>query len=228
MERSHLSKALVVDDDDVWLGAICKTVRACGIETVTACDLRSARDRLDASFDVVITEVVVRHESCFSLLSAVRRLSAVSAVIAISARAPRPIVFRLMEFGATAYLEKPFTPAALRSAVAAPVIATLAVRPTPAAPEMPAGLEVDTLIELCRERYRLTGAEADVLRCALQGLSHREIADERARSLNTIKTLVRSLLTKSGAPSVRVLVRQLQRNLLLADLGNVHRASLDV
>lgn len=202
-------RALVVDDDPVWLATITRTVRSCGADVVTASDLRSARALLTASLDLVVCEVFIQHEACFSLLEAARRLSDTASVIAVSACAPRPMVFRLREFGVTVYLDKPFSPATLQSCVAA--LPRAGCREARQARYRPPGrAHGDGVLDSCRDRYGLTGAETDVLRCALEGLSHREIAAERARSLNTVKTLVRSLLVKSGAPTLRLLVRQLQ------------------
>lgn len=57
----------------------------------------------------------------------------------------------------------------------------------------------------------LTEAERDVLELLLQGLSNREIASLRGRSVRTIANQVATLLRKTGAPSRRALATNVTR-----------------
>ncbi|WP_298854880.1 helix-turn-helix transcriptional regulator [uncultured Ruegeria sp.] len=64
-------------------------------------------------------------------------------------------------------------------------------------------------IELARQVFDLTVAEADVLCLVCEGLSNTEIANSRSRSPETVKSQVKSILNKSRARNRTELVRML-------------------
>lgn len=206
--RPPTKKALVVDDDAVWRQAILRILYTRGIAASVAPDFQRAQSLLDPSFDLVVSEVIVRHEACFPFLALVRNVIPCASLIAISDRAPRPLVFRLREFGVDSYLEKPISSPSLHRCLDALEPGVALRLPVRQAADPSGGMELD--VHSLRVHCHLTGAEVDVLRGALKGLNRDEIAFERGRSLNTIKTLVRSLLSKTGTTSIRALVRQLR------------------
>jgi DNA-binding NarL/FixJ family response regulator len=209
---------LIVDSDPVWLEAVRRWLSAYGLRSIaTASNIASANGALAGNEDVVITEVTVARETCFGLVARAVGRSARPAVIAMSDRASRAHVFRLKDFGVHAYLEKPFDASTLYRCLehlASNVHVRAADREAPDAPtrgnETDAGAlsaSVEAVVAAHRDRYRLTNSEAEVLRCILRGMRRIEVARERGISINTVKTQVRSLLWKSGATSVRELVR---------------------
>jgi DNA-binding NarL/FixJ family response regulator len=217
---SHWSRAperaLIVDSDPTWLHALRRWLAAYGLlSVVTANSMASANQALEGDEDVVITEVMVARESCFGFVArAIDRPSA-PVVIAMSDRAPRAHVFRLKDFGVSAYLEKPFDAGALYRCIEQTPAAT-AIRSSSDAPQLrlpEAGVSATIEAALARQRARhhLTNAEAEVLRCMMHGMRRAEVARERSISVNTVKTQVRSLLWKCGAENIRELVRQAMR-----------------
>lgn len=67
---------------------------------------------------------------------------------------------------------------------------------------------VDIDVEAVRRVLALTGAETDLLSCLADGLTNREIADRRARSVETINTQVKSLLAKADCANRTQLIRR--------------------
>jgi DNA-binding CsgD family transcriptional regulator len=61
-----------------------------------------------------------------------------------------------------------------------------------------------------RQRYCLSSAQCEILRCGLQGLRPSEIARERGVSINTIKTQIRQLLAKTGAMNLPMLIARVR------------------
>lgn len=209
-------RALIVDSDPIWLEAIRRWLDAYGLRSiVTANSIASANSALAGNEDVVITEVTVARESCFGLVARAAERGTVPTIIAMSDRAPRAQVFRLKDFGVHAYLEKPFDAATLyrcleqlanrvRCALGRDPLADAARSSAPASGSISAGVEA--VVAVHRDRYHLTNAETEVLRCILRGMRRVDVARERSISVNTVKTQVRSLLWKSGANTVRQLV----------------------
>lgn len=64
-------------------------------------------------------------------------------------------------------------------------------------------------IDIAREMFALSAAEAEVLSLAASGASRATIADQRNVSPETIKSQVRAIVTKSGATTLRDLTARL-------------------
>ena len=62
-----------------------------------------------------------------------------------------------------------------------------------------------------RRTFGLSVSEVDVLSLAVAGRSRSEIARMRLVSMNTLKTQIRTLLTKTGEPNLTSLARRIQR-----------------
>ncbi len=226
--QNDLGNAVVVDSDEVWLGAVVRSLEAYGFLSIaTARSFRDAENVLSGEETVVVTEVVVAHESCVSLVARVRRARSSSLVVAMSDRASRAQVFRLRDHGVHAYLEKPFTAPALHQcleSLARAQLSCIGRAPMPAATE-PLGRShmqplVDELVSRYREMRNLTNAETDVLRALLFGERRADIARERCVSVNTVKTQTRSILGKCQATTVRELTRDFMHQLRSTAMSN--------
>lgn len=205
---------MVIDSDPVWLSAVERGLRAYGFREVkVAATLASAWQLFSGDENVIVTEVVVAHEVCFSFVSRALQRRALP-VIAMSERAPRPQVFRLHEYGVKAYLEKPFATPALHDCLEA--LGRSHLGRHDARESVSGGVAepvLEDVLHRFRAQYRLTNAEIDVLRALVKGLRRTDVARDRCISVNTVKTQVRSLLSKSGAASIRMLRRELAEEL---------------
>jgi DNA-binding NarL/FixJ family response regulator len=210
------SKALVVDADPTWARVVERGLIAHGVRKVlTVPSFPVAKACIEGGEDIVVTEVVIAQASCLEFLEHIRAKTRVRYVVAMSAHAPRPQVFRLRDLGAHAYLEKPFSDTTLRRCLErldqpphdgfgpSQVVSV----PTPTGEKGP----IDLAVEVVRRRFHLTDAETEILRCCVRGMNRAEVAQRRATSLNTVKTQIRSLLSKSGAESLRALVLETRR-----------------
>jgi len=206
-----LGRALVVDSDPIWRGVVERALVAYGFCAVTAAaSLEQARRELSGEEDVIVTEVVVAHETCLAFVASAVERSRRARIVAMSDRAPRPQVFRLRDCGVSAYLEKPFAASALHDCLemlVRPVSRSSLTTAQAAAPQGPGAWDaiVEERLYAYRDRFLLTSAEVDVLRMLLGGMRRAEIARDRCISINTVKTQVRSILAKSGATNVREL-----------------------
>jgi|GEM_PF-4315544 len=201
--------ALILDDDLACAAFAEKALLGLGIGDVNrVTNMSGALASLQRLPDLLLTEVVVAQQSCIPALERIRQLGASPTIIAFSARATRSQVFRLQSLGVSTFLEKPFSAHTLRQAVqgGVPTLTRVSSR----------GADLDERLEAYRALYRLTNAEIDVLRHSLLGMSREEIAVERGVSVNTLKTHVKSILSKTSCPSMKVLARQHQRAIEVA------------
>ena len=65
----------------------------------------------------------------------------------------------------------------------------------------------DNLSVMIRDAFQLTGAEIDIVRALAEGKSVKAIAAERARSFETVRSQVRSILAKTETRSQAELIR---------------------
>jgi len=221
MQYKPLKRAVVVDGDEIWLKQVERALEGYGFPSVaTARSFQHAEVLLTGEEDVLVTEVVVAHESCFALVARVLQARSHARVLAMSNRASRPQVFRLREHGVHAYLEKPFAAPALHRCLESLARTDLGYdggAPLSLAPEPPTNSRarpaVDAMLHHYRQVCSLTNAEAEVLRALLCGERRVDIAGERCVSINTIKTQIRSILGKCQATTVRQLRRELMNQL---------------
>jgi len=71
-------------------------------------------------------------------------------------------------------------------------------------------------LERLRASHKLTASELRVAACALRGMDRAEMAENLGVSENTVKSQVRSILTKTGATHLRELARPPARTLATA------------
>jgi DNA-binding NarL/FixJ family response regulator len=74
---------------------------------------------------------------------------------------------------------------------------------------------VEDVLHRYREQHRLTNAELAVLRALVHGMRRSQIARDHCKSINTVKTQVRAILSKSGAGSVRELMHDFAHSVRL-------------
>lgn len=212
MRDVMVARALVIDSDPIWLRLVERALSCYGFESVAAAaSFSMALGRLTGRENVVVTEVLVAHETCFSFVRHVAEHSSTAFVIAMSDRAPRPHVFNLRACGVNAYIEKPFTVAALHHCLSRLHQAELGVERLESRVSrrsLPEAHDPGQTLESFRARFGYTNAELEVLRCILRGMRRVDIARERCTSVNTVKTQVRSLLVKSGAGNLREIIQE--------------------
>src|SRR5688572_6487812 len=92
--------ALVVDDDALSARIIEHALRTLSVPAVTTADsVDAATALLTIRPDLVVTEVLVAHEPCFSFLQLLSQLPSPPTIIATSRKASRAQVFRLSAYG---------------------------------------------------------------------------------------------------------------------------------
>jgi CheY-like chemotaxis protein len=109
---------LVVDDDEVVLGAVCKALRTDPYEIDTAQSADEALKRLsESSYRVVITDLMMPGMDGLELLQRIREMGAKSETIMITGYPTIQTALRAKRLGAFEYVTKPFTRQELRSVV---------------------------------------------------------------------------------------------------------------
>jgi DNA-binding NarL/FixJ family response regulator len=208
---------LIVDDDEIARATLGRAMREYGArEVATAPTLSAGRDRLERTTDLLITAAVIAGEACFPLLDRVRAHCADSHVVALDRRTPGRLLFRLgQRCEVSALLEKPIERRVLFRCLDSldsvrHRAATRSSIDTAAAALEPEALE--SFLETLRAPFRLTRAEVEVLRCGVAQMGRADIALQRGVSTNTLKTQVRSLLAKTGAPSLESLASRVRRD----------------
>ncbi len=200
--------ALVVDSDRVWRETVARAVRKferCHVQI--ASNLAEGCALIHSATDLVVTEVLLDREACFPLLHTAREKSPGARLVAVSGSASRTQVFRLHDYRVDAYLEKPFRTADLYRYLEPASPPGLRRRVQPRAIS---GNGVEPALNQFRQRYCLSSAQCEILRCGLQGLRPSEIARERGVSINTIKTQIRQLLAKTGALNLPMLIARVR------------------
>ena len=124
-------RVLVVDDSATIRRVVSAVLAAGGYQVATASDGAEALDRVQRErYDLVLVDFVMPRLNGFQLAQAMRSIASVRdvPVLLMSARAEAIAERFVASTGAAGWIAKPFTPDALRAAVAAALIA----RPAPA------------------------------------------------------------------------------------------------
>src|SRR3989337_3575900 len=109
---------LVVDDDKVVLGAVCKALRPDNYAIDTAQSADEALKLLsESSYRLVITDLMMPGMDGLELLQRIRDLGAKSETIMITGYPTIQTALRAKRLGAFEYVTKPFTRQELRSVV---------------------------------------------------------------------------------------------------------------
>lgn len=113
-----IRRVLIVEDDDALRTALVRLFFRTGVETLEARTATRACELLrEVRSELIVTDVRLQDSTAFELLDAVRDLSPVPVVIAISGKASPDEAFQLAQKGVRGYLAKPFSLNALREAV---------------------------------------------------------------------------------------------------------------
>ena len=109
---------LVVDDDEVVLGAVCKALRPdkYAIDTAQSAD-EALKLLLESSYRVVITDLMMPGMDGLELLQRIHDMGAKSESIMITGYPTIQTALRAKRLGAFEYVTKPFTRQELRSVV---------------------------------------------------------------------------------------------------------------
>jgi DNA-binding NtrC family response regulator len=135
---------LVVDDEEAMRDACAQTLRRAGHMVREAATAAAALEAAaSTTFDVMVLDLRLQGQSGMDVLDRVRADSPSTAVIVITGYATVGLAVEAMRRGATDFLDKPFTPDRLRTAVCR----ALELHPSAGAPIRPE----------CRERGELEG-----------------------------------------------------------------------
>ena len=205
-------RVLIADRNDLFRSGLKGMLHAAG-HTVVA-DCRSSGDAVAlagrARPDVVLMEATPQDEA----LRATRRLAAGSpiAVVILACHAEQDLVLASIGAGAQGFLLKDAQPDEFADAVR-----SAAAGGSPLSPS--AALHAVRSVRAGRcddgSDAGLTARETDILRCVVDGLSNREIADLLVVSPMTIKHHVASILVKLEATNrVQAAVHAVRRGLV--------------
>ncbi len=112
------ARVLLVEDDDALLRSCRRALEAAGFSVETASDGQQATRVLgQRSFDVVVSDIAMPEVGGIELLKAIRSRDNDVPVILMTAFAELGSALDAIEYGALAYLRKPFGLEALRAAV---------------------------------------------------------------------------------------------------------------
>jgi two-component system chemotaxis response regulator CheY len=109
-----MPRALVVDDSTLVRTKVSHALADAGFDVEEAKDGAEAYAKfLEATFDLVITDILMPVSNGLDLLKRVRHLNPRVPVIMLSSASDRQIVEQARGLGASGYLLKPFDPEAL-------------------------------------------------------------------------------------------------------------------
>jgi DNA-binding NarL/FixJ family response regulator len=198
--ENAFDKVLVVEDDHVLRRALVRGLRAWGMETLEAADLKAARRMLRCEPDLVVTDVRLPDGTGHEVARRAARLHSPPFVVAMSGEATAAEAFELARASVRIYLEKPFTVDELRDRIQAHQSQGAASEPLPWDQAIPRNMRAALLAALQRvaQERSLTPRELDVLQLALAGAARAALPAALGVSKNTCKTLVRGALRKCG------------------------------
>jgi DNA-binding NarL/FixJ family response regulator len=167
------------------------TVRAAG-------NLAAARRLLGSeAFDGAVVDTELPDGNGLDLVERIRESGAKIPVLVLTAHCERELVNRAQRIGAE-FGCKPLVPQNLLAFAERAALASSADR------------EVIARVSELARRHGLTPRETAVATLAVRDLPRQAIQAELGVSVNTIKTQVRSLLQKCGAPNLAALRRELR------------------
>jgi DNA-binding NtrC family response regulator len=136
-------RALVIDDEQIVLDSVSKILEEDGYAVETTLSGREGIDlALEREYEVVLTDIRMPDIGGMRVLRDVRRIKPKLPVVMITAYATVKSAVQAMKLGANDYLEKPFTPEQLVTAV------KNAIRNARTAPEDPDLVHKDTILEV--------------------------------------------------------------------------------
>ena len=191
-----MALTMLVVEDELSQRAVERLLR--GWKVRPAGNLASARRLLGSgSFDGAVVDVELPDGNGLDLVEAMRAAGAKIPILVLTAYCERELVNRAQRIGAELAC-KPLVPQNLIA------FADRAAQASSADREL-----IARVSDLAR-RHGLTPRETAVATLAVRDLPRQAIQAELGVSMNTIKTQVRSLLQKCGAPNLATLRRELR------------------
>ena len=193
-------RALVVEDDHVLRRVLARALRAWGLETHEAADVKSAHRLLRLEPDLVVTDVRLPDGTGHEVARRAAKLHTAPFIVAMSGEASPEEAFALARASVQVYLEKPFTVEELQARIGELRARDWRVVEPRWDESIPEELRAPLIVELKRlaDERRLTPRETDVLRLSVTGMPRNELPEALGVSENTCKTLVRGVLRKCG------------------------------
>jgi EAL domain-containing protein (putative c-di-GMP-specific phosphodiesterase class I) len=109
---------LLVDDDPSLLRLFCRLLEEAGFEVVTAANGKEAIQKIETNgFDVILSDILMQDIGGIELLRAVRQHDRDVPVLLMTGGPELTSAVEAVEYGALRYMEKPFKPNELVSAV---------------------------------------------------------------------------------------------------------------
>jgi DNA-binding NarL/FixJ family response regulator len=191
-----MALTMLVVEDELSQRAVERLLRAWMVRT--AGNLASARRLLGSeAFDGAVIDVELPDGNGLDLVEAIRGSGWKIPVLVLAAHCERELVNRAQRIGAE-FACKPLVPQNLIAFAERAALASSADR------------EVIARISELARRRGLTPRETAVAMLAVRDLPRQAIQAQLGVSVNTIKTQVRSLLQKCGAPNLAALRRELR------------------
>jgi len=162
-------------------------------EHVSAAELLATPARIDG--DCILTDIRMPRIDGLEFLSRLRALGLTIPVIVVTGHGDVPTAVRAMKLGACDFIEKPFHPETLLTALRKALCGTRSARP-----------DIDETA-VAEHIGRLTRRERQVMDLILIGRTHRQIADELAISPRTVEIFRSRLMAKMECGTVQALVR---------------------
>jgi sigma-B regulation protein RsbU (phosphoserine phosphatase) len=119
--NSHLSRILIVDDNETNRDLLSRQIEAQGYQAITAADGKQAIKMIQTgSYDLILLDIIMPEVDGYEVLKWIRNSSwRYLPTIMISALDEMDSVVRCIEMGAEDYLAKPFNPILLKARVGA-------------------------------------------------------------------------------------------------------------
>ena len=113
-----MKKILLADDEDILLQDRSRTIKALGFQCITAHNGREAVDLIRTENpDLVLTDVRMPQKNGYDVLDAALHNDPDTPVILFTAFGTIELAVKALKRGAFDYLQKPFTPERLESAI---------------------------------------------------------------------------------------------------------------
>lgn len=193
MVGGHPTRALLVEGNGAWAPLVNDILVEQGIRATHVLKFEEAIPRLCERFGLIFTEVAIGRERCFPFLSEIRTRRGNASIVAISGAAPLRDIFLLRDYGVQHFIEYPVSRNKLEC-----VLRSCDPNGEPSESLTESGLIGN-----------LSPMEHATLDCVLRGMTYSEIAAYRGVSANTVKSQVRSILTKMGVSNQKELIRRM-------------------
>jgi DNA-binding NarL/FixJ family response regulator len=202
MTLSRTVRVLLVDRADLWRSIVRKSLSVPGIDIVgeAATPEAAVRGAILLRPDVVLLDTYVAQMSTHDLIQELTVRAPGVKVVLFSDRTDHLEAVRALSSGASGYLTKDVSKAALCRAIQGCGSGDLPMSRRMAAMTMRHFVEALTGAspETSPERMDLTGREAEILSKMAAGMTDREIADDLNISTRTVESHVANVLRKLG------------------------------